>query len=196
MSRLRRLILVRHGESTGNSRERLVGSGDPDLSREGAAQVAALGRGLGGQLIDLIVASPKRRAWRAAQILADGHPIRLEYGLREIDFGRWEGQTLAEVEASDPVRFKQWREAAPEFEYPGGERRQEFRNRVAQGLARIEASEATSALVVAHKGVIRTLIEQLASEQVDRDRPGLAEALILTRLSGGWILGQRSSDPG
>jgi broad specificity phosphatase PhoE len=195
MSRLRRLILVRHGESTGNSKERLVGSGDPDLSREGAAQMAALGRSLGGQLIDLIVASPKRRAWQAAQILAGGYPIRLENGLREINFGRWEGQSLSEVEVSDPVRFKQWREAAPEFEYPGGERRQEFRARVARGLARLEESGATSALVVSHKGVIRTLIEQLAGEQIDRDRPALAEALILTRLSSGWILGQHSSDP-
>lgn len=195
MSRLRRLVLVRHGESTGNSRERLIGSGDPELSEEGARQVRALGRTLGGQVLDLVVASPKRRAWQAARLIADGQPVRLEHALREIDFGRWEGKTLAEVEASDPTRFKAWREAVSSFEYPGGEPRQAFRDRVAEGLARIEASGATAAVVVTHKGVIRTLVEQLTGEAIDRDRPGLGEAVILTRVDGGWIVGQRSSDP-
>jgi len=195
MSRLRRLVLVRHGETTGNSRERLIGSGDPDLSEEGAHQIRVLGRRLGGQVFDLLVASPKRRAWQAARLIANGHPVRLEHSLREIDFGRWEGKTLREVEAADPMRFKQWREAASGFEYPGGERRQAFRDRIADGLKRIERSGATAALVVTHKGVIRTAVEQLTGEAMDRERPHLGEAVVLTRLDRGWILGQRSSDP-
>lgn len=192
---LRRLILIRHGESTGNSSERLIGSGDPGLSEEGVTQIRAAGRSLAAQVIDYVVASPLRRAWKAAQLLAPSQWVRLDTDLREIHFGRWEGKSLKEIESADPALYGQWRDLATGFEFPGGELRADFRSRIARGVARIEDAGASSALVVTHKGVIRAIVEELTSEHLDRDAPALGGVVVLTRLSSGWIVGQRSSDP-
>ena len=197
MTGLRRIILVRHGESVGNSAQRLIGSGDPALAPEGIEQMRRARAHLVGQVIDVIVASPARRAWQSAEILTDGAPARLEADFREIDFGRWEGRTLPELEASDPVAFRQWREGLPEFEYPGGELRAHFRARVERGLGRLLGAPARGALVVAHKGVVRAIVAKLTGEALaDRERPELGAVIFATRRPDGrWMLGVRSSNP-
>jgi probable phosphoglycerate mutase len=194
---MRRLVLVRHGESDARSSQRLIGSGDPPLSPEGRQQMLATRARLVGQVIDLVVASPARRSWQSAQVLAGSAPLRLETDFREIHFGRWEGRRVAELEAADPVLYKQWLEGTPGFEYPGGELRASFRARVVRGLDRVMASEASSALVVAHKGVIRTIVEKLTgAPPAERERPLLAEAIVLTATpDGSWAPGVRSSNP-
>ncbi len=195
MAQLRRLILVRHGETVDGSGERMIGAGDPALSEEGRAQVRASGRALGGQVVECVVTSTLRRAWQAASALAPGQRILLERDLREIDFGRWEGKTLPEIEAADPALYKAWQEGAEGFEYPGGELRAEFRNRVERGVERIEAAQVSSALVVTHKGVIRTIAELLTGSPIDRSEPPLGGVVLLTRGTDGWYVGQTSSDP-
>ncbi len=196
MSALRRLVLIRHGETDGNSSERLIGSGDVDLSPVGHVQMRQAAQRLGGEVIDLVVASPLRRSWRSARLVAGNAPVRLEIDFREIHFGRWEGRSSREIEASDPVRFQEWQSGAEGFEFPGGEPRAEFRARVQRGLQRLLASPARSALLVVHKGVIRVVVEELLGEKLERDRPVLGEALVLTRdARGNWFRGRRSSNP-
>lgn len=193
---LRRLVLVRHGESEGNSRIRLIGSGDPPLSSEGRAQMLAARAELTGQVIDAVVASPSRRSWQSAQALTGGTTLRLEADFREIHFGRWEGRRVEEIRSAEPVLYEQWREGAPEFEYPGGELRARFRARVERGLASLMESGATSALVVGHKGVIRHLVAKLTGAALEeRDRPELGEVIVLTRVGDHWEIGARSSNP-
>jgi broad specificity phosphatase PhoE len=197
MTGMRRLVLVRHGQSVGNSAQRLIGSGDPALAPEGIEQMRRTRLHLVGQVIDVVVASPARRAWQSAEILTGGMPARLEADFREIDFGRWEGRTLAELEASDPIAFRQWRGGAPEFEYPGGEPRASFRARVMRGLEGLLGAPGTGALVVAHKGVVRAIVEKLTGEALaDRAQPQLGDVVFVTRRPDGrWMLGVRSSNP-
>jgi len=195
-SALRRLVLVRHGETDDNSKERLIGSGDPKLSAAGREQMIVARGHLVGQVVDLVVTSPARRAFQSAALLTGGAPARVEHDFREIHFGRWEGRSLAEIESSDPTLFQQWRDASPDFEYPGGELRAAFRARVHRGLASLLASGATGALVVAHKGVIREIVHELGAALPDRAQPELAQAVVLTRAADdSWRLGSRSSNP-
>jgi broad specificity phosphatase PhoE len=194
---MRRIVLVRHGESDGRSSQRLIGSGDPALSEEGRDQMLAARSHLVGHVFDLVVASPARRSWQSAEILAPGVPLVLEADFREIHFGRWEGRRLEEIEAADPVLYKKWQEAAPDFEFPGGEPRAAFRERVVRGLDRMVGSGAMAALVVAHKGVVRTIVERTTGAPLpERERPRLGEAIALTvRRNGAWEIGVRSSNP-
>jgi broad specificity phosphatase PhoE len=193
---VRRLVLVRHGETDGNSSQRLIGSGDPGLAAEGREHMFAARAALAGQVIDLVVASPARRAWQSARILTGGAPVRLERDFREIHFGRWEGRRVDEIELAEPVLYRQWREGDPAFEYPGGEPRAAFRARVERRLESVLASPATSALLVVHKGVIRVIVEGLTGQALERERPALGEGVVLTRLPDGtWIPGGHSSNP-
>ncbi len=188
--------MVRHGETVGNSSVRFHGSADVALSEEGSRQMREVAAKLRSRSFDLVVASPLRRSWQAARIVGGGVPVRLQGELREVDFGRWEGLTREEIQASDPVLYQDWQARAPGFEYPGGERRDDFVARVLAGLERLEASGARSALLVVHKGVIRAIAEARLGTPLDADEPALGAAVELTRLSdGSWIRGRRSSNP-
>jgi broad specificity phosphatase PhoE len=192
----RRLVLVRHGETEGNSGQRLIGSGDPSLSAHGRDQMLRTRAALVGHVVDQVWASPLRRAFQSAAVLTGGAPVRLEPDFREIHFGRWEGRSLAEIESADPVLFQQWRELAPDFEYPGGELRAAFRARVQRGLERVLATRSIGALLVVHKGVVRAIVESLTGSAPEREHPQLGEAIIVTRSSDGrWGLGAHSSNP-
>ncbi len=196
MSRLRRIVLIRHGETVGNSAERLHGSADLALSAVGREQLKGAAALLRTEVFDRVVASPMRRSWEAAQIVAAGAPVLLEHDFREIHFGRWEGLTKSEIAASNPVAFRDWQTKAAGFEYPGGEPRAEFRARVVRGFERLQASGADAALVVVHRGVIRVLGEQLLGRPLADASPGLAEVVGFSRAAdGSWALGRRSSNP-
>ena len=193
---LRRIVMLRHGETVGNSSERFHGSADVELSALGRAQMRAIARSLREAIFELVVASPLRRSWEAAKIVAGAAPVRLDADLREVDFGRWEGLSDAEIALRDPVLHREWRERAPGFEYPGGELRAEFRGRVLRALERIDASGAAGVLLVAHKGVIRTIAEQLLGAALPGEQPALGESIGISRdADGRWFVGRRSSDP-
>jgi probable phosphoglycerate mutase len=193
---VRRLVLGRHGETDGASSVRFYGATDVDLCDEGRAQMRRLAADLRTEPADLVMASPLRRSWRSAWILSGGAPVRLENDFREVDFGRWEGLTRDEIHARDPILFEDWQARAESFEYPGGESRKAFRERVLRGLERLLASEAQEPLVVVHKGVVRTIVEALTGETTSPDEPAVGSAIGLTRdPSGRWYRGRRSSNP-
>lgn len=196
MSQLRRLVLVRHGETVGNSSIRFHGISDVELSEEGRAQMREARWRLRDEVFDLAVSSPLRRAWEAARILVAGAPVQLDSGLREVNFGRWEGLTADEIQAKDPILFEDWQARARDFEYPAGERRAAFRERVDASIDRIFEAGAPNVLVTAHKGVIRIIAERILEVPLSDGEPSLGGIVSLSRASsGGWHIGRRGSNP-
>ena len=92
--------------------------------------------------------------------------------------------------------FAEWQSQGSSFEFPGGEPRGEFRERVLRGLERVKESGATSALLVVHKGIQRTIAKALAGEDAaDGDIP-LGGVVELSRAADDvWRVGRRSSNP-
>lgn len=169
-ARVTELVLVRHGETVGQSSIRLYGATDVALAPEGELQAAAAARQLVGRRFDAVYSSPLHRAKRSAQIVLDtlAHPpidIELVEGFREIDFGRWEGWTWDEVEARDPDNHARWSSDGPAFCFPDGEVRREFVARVQAAVGpHIERRFRTGAqqqLAVVHKGVIKAIAAHL-----------------------------------
>jgi broad specificity phosphatase PhoE len=196
MTALQRIALVRHGETVGQSSVRYYGATDVPLSDLGRDQARAAARRLPGDGFDLVMTSPLSRAWESATLVAPGRPIRLEADLREIDFGSWEGLTDAEIEARDPVRYRDWKQRHPGFEFPAGERRVDFQARVDRAIGTMFACRAASLLVVVHKGVIRAIARTLTGKELAEGLPPLGGVLQLTRAAGGsWFVGRRSSVP-
>ena len=89
------LLLVRHGETDWNAEGRLQGHTDTPLNDYGRRQAAALGEDLAGDGIDAVYSSDLARARETAEIVAGrlGLPVVLEPGLREKNWGSWEGLT-------------------------------------------------------------------------------------------------------
>src|SRR5580692_11191770 len=136
-----KLALVRHGETVGNSSIRYHGRTDVELSELGRRQMRAAKRWMGVHLSRshrrLIIASPLRRAAEGASIIAGGAtPIIELKEFVEVDFGRFEGLTAAEIEARYPADFARWNRDRldPGFTYPAGESRREFPLRAERGI--------------------------------------------------------------
>jgi probable phosphoglycerate mutase len=117
-------VLLRHGETPLTPQKRFSGSGgtDPSLSdvgREQAERAAALLARRG--TIQAIVSSPLARTRETAGIIAArlGLDVSVDDGLRETDFGAWEGLTFAEVRERHPDDLNAWL-ASPDAEPTGG----------------------------------------------------------------------------
>ncbi len=151
-----RLILVRHGESTWNSEERLQGQLDPPLSDRGRDQARALAPILDAVPEERIVCSDLARARETAELLGL-RPGRFDERWREIDVGEWGGLTAAEVDAESP-ELTNWRGGTRTA--PGGEPWPVFSARVAGAVDELVAA-AGPWIVVCHGGCIRVAVAHL-----------------------------------
>ncbi len=110
------LILVRHGESTGNQAGLLAGRIDLPLTERGIDQAKAVGAALQG--VTRVVSSPLGRARATAEALGFGLPIEVDERWIEVDYGSFDGRPLADVPAE---LWREWR-SDPHFRPPGGRR--------------------------------------------------------------------------
>src|SRR5918995_2333649 len=118
-----RLFLVRHGATQLSTEDRFAGSTDVELSAEGRRQAERLAARLADDHIVAVYASPLQRTLETARLLATPHhlsPLTRE-GLREIDHGRWEGMTRADVESRYADEYARWEEDPFTFAPAGGE---------------------------------------------------------------------------
>ncbi|MDV3253704.1 histidine phosphatase family protein [Devosia sp. BK] len=154
---MKRLLLVRHGESEWNAVRRLQGQADIGLSPEGEAQALALTPTIAQLAPDRVVASDLRRARYTAELL--GHSdAELDAGLREINVGDWTGMPIADIIAQDAEGYRGWR--AGTFAPHGGEVWQDFADRTTEATMR-HFETADRLLVVCHGGVIRALLQTI-----------------------------------
>ena len=95
-----RIYLIRHGATRLTEEDRFAGSTDVELSVEGRSQIANLTERLAEVSFGAIYASPLLRTVETARMLAAPHGLQpiCEVGLREIDYGRWEGLKRNEVQ--------------------------------------------------------------------------------------------------
>ncbi|WP_432110903.1 bifunctional RNase H/acid phosphatase [Streptomyces sp. YPW6] len=158
------LLLLRHGETALTPEKRFSGSGgtDPELSAVGRGQAeraaehfAALGT------VQEIVSSPLRRCRETAAVVAArlGLGVRIEEGLRETDFGAWEGLTFAEVRERYADDLTAWLASPNTAPTGGGESFSEVADRVAATRDRLVARSAgRTVLLVTHVTPIKTFV--------------------------------------
>ncbi|WP_435296466.1 bifunctional RNase H/acid phosphatase [Streptomyces sp. YPW6] len=158
------LLLLRHGETALTPEKRFSGSGgtDPELSAVGRGQAeraaehfAALGT------VQEIVSSPLRRCRETAAVVAArlGLGVRIEEGLRETDFGAWEGLTFAEVRERYADDLTAWLASPDTAPTGGGESFSEVADRVAATRDRLVARSAgRTVLLVTHVTPIKTFV--------------------------------------
>lgn len=180
-------VLLRHGETLLTPEKRFSGSGgtDPELSavgRDQAARAAVHFAALG--TVQEIVSSPLRRCRETAAAVADrlGLDVRIEDGLRETDFGAWEGLTFGEVRERYGDDLTAWLADPETPPTGGGESFTEVAERVAAARDRLTARYAgRTVLLVTHVTPIKTLV-RLALEAPARSmfRMELSAASIST----------------
>lgn len=140
---------------------KFCGHSDPDLNERGRQQLAGIVAGISKQAIRQVYASDLRRAQQTAEAIAKhtGAGLHVRPGLREINFGLWEGLSWNEIETRDPIEAARWVEEYPNSTAPGGESSQQFESRVRIEVAfLIREAEKSLIAVVTHAGFIRAVL--------------------------------------
>ncbi|MGV9270342.1 bifunctional RNase H/acid phosphatase [Kitasatospora sp. NPDC003701] len=157
-------VLLRHGETHLTPEKRFSGSGgsDPELSEKGRWQADRAAEALAARgSVQAVVSSPMLRTRQTAETVAArlGLEVRYEDGLREVDFGAWEGLTFAEVQERHPEDLNAWLGSAKAKPTGGGESFTALTHRI--GVARdkiLARHHGRTVLVVSHVSPIKTLV--------------------------------------
>ncbi|MGE2728915.1 glucosyl-3-phosphoglycerate phosphatase [Mycolicibacterium vaccae] len=171
---IRRLVMLRHGQTEYNAGSRMQGQLDTDLSDLGREQAMAAAESLAKRQPLLIVSSDLRRALDTAVALGDraGQPVAVDTRLRETHLGDWQGMTHLEVDAVAPGARLAWRDDA-RWAPHGGESRVDVAARSVPLVAELVAQHADwgrsdrPVVLVAHGGLIAALTAALLQLPVD-----------------------------
>lgn len=161
------LFLIRHGETDFNVEQRLQGRYETQLNARGRLQAEHSG----DVLRDLFardrrsasdfpyVSSPLLRARETMELVRrtlglDPDAYDVDPRLMEVSYGKWEGSTLAEIQARDPDALKHRENDKWDFEPPGGESYRDVARRVAEWYS----SVTCDTVVATHGGVVRALM--------------------------------------
>lgn len=167
---VRRLVMLRHGQTDYNAGSRMQGQLDIELTELGKAQAVAAAEVLAKRQPLLIVSSDLRRAYDTAVTLGEraGLRVQVDGRLRETHLGDWQGLTHMEVDESAPGARIAWRDDATLAPH-GGESRIDVANRSVPLVANIFAGESEwgvdgcdrPVVLVAHGGLIAALAAAL-----------------------------------
>ena len=89
------IYVIRHGRTEMNSRRVLQGRSDHPLDEAGVEQAAQAAELLAGVRFDVVYTSPLVRAVQTARIVAPGSEPLVDERLIEMDYGPYEGMSLA-----------------------------------------------------------------------------------------------------
>ncbi len=184
-----RWVVVRHGETTGQSSIRYFGATDVPLSESGRRQMHAVANAVRGQLFEAVYTSELSRTVEAARIIRPEMQAIPLGGLNEVNFGRWEGLTQEEISDRDPDLFRTWQASHAAFTFPMGDAVSEFRARVRATIRGLAETSPQTALLIVHKGTIRTIAtELLGLSEAERSAwpIDLASIHVFVRESGLW----------
>jgi broad specificity phosphatase PhoE len=173
---IRRLVMLRHGQTDYNAGSRMQGQLDTDLSDLGREQAFAAAAVLAKRQPLLIVSSDLRRALDTAVALGDrsGQPVSIDTRLRETHLGDWQGMTHLEVDAVAPGARLAWRDDA-RWAPHGGESRVDVADRSIPLVRELVQQQREwgveepdrPVVLVAHGGLIAALTGALLGLPVD-----------------------------
>ena len=145
----REILLLRHGRTEGNALHRYNGTTDEPLSPEGAEALA----GRSYPPTDVVYVTPLRRTRETAAILFPGARQITVPGLREMDFGDFEGRSYLDM--AEDAAYRAWVDSGCLSPIPNGESRALFLRRIGAAFAALLRTDRSDRLtVVAHGGTL------------------------------------------
>lgn len=127
-----RLYLVRHAKTEWNALGRFQGSLDSPLTEEGMQKTRKLADALREIPLDGAYVSTLGRAQKTAEILLGDRdiPRTIDPRINEMNMGRWEGMTHAEIRAENPEALERYFATEIDFSAPEGESYRDLYERV------------------------------------------------------------------
>jgi broad specificity phosphatase PhoE len=158
------LFLARHGQSESNHQALITGQLDVGLSPKGVQQSEAIAACLQDEPLDAIYTSALQRTQATAQptAVAKGLPLNLRPALDEIHLGELQGRHRDERDPEAQAIWAAWQADLWGYRVPGGERFDEFAQRVGDELqALLQQHRGGRILIVGHRATNRVLLGTL-----------------------------------
>ena len=155
--------IIRDGEPEVAAQGRCYGRLDVGLSPEGRSQLERVADQLRREPLAAIYASPLKRTMESASILGRHHSCEIEIleGMREINFGDFEGLSYDEIAQTYPEIYRNWMERPTETQFPNGESFGHMRTRVTETAEFVRSRHANqSVALVTHGGVVRIMLAE------------------------------------
>jgi alpha-ribazole phosphatase len=184
------IVLLRHART--DLHGCFCGHLDPSLGAQGREQLSTIIHTLSHIAPRAIWSSDLRRARETAEPIAKhfGLNHKTSSGLREMNFGAWEGLTWKEVELRYPEDARAWVKLFPHHRPPGGESFRELQTRAIGQLEQLaKDAEPGCTLVATHAGFIRTAVGWVLGvpdERISRIGQNHGALTTLERLGNHW----------
>ena len=163
------VLLIRHGENDYTSSKRLAGRlADVRLNDKGLNQAQGIVKYLEGQPIDAIYSSPIQRCLETAAPLAAaiGLSVVADDGFVEVDYGEWQGASLADLSKLPEWQLVQHYPSL--FRFPSGETLREVQSRAVAALERVRTTHPDQVVAVfSHGDIIRTMLAHYLGVPLD-----------------------------
>lgn len=158
---MKKIFLVRHGESKWNVLKKIQGQQDVPLTDRGKSQAYQIGDRLLSEKIDSIYSSDLKRAYDTAAII--GKKLQIDVNpmteLREISFGQWEGASYDKIYSTNHKEIILWRKAPEKLNIDGIESLKKLQLRAMSAVKKIINSETgNNILIVSHSATLKTII--------------------------------------
>jgi probable phosphoglycerate mutase len=187
---VKRLILIRPGETEWNRFGRWQGWVAAPLSAHGVRQAQALASFVRNIGMSALYTSDLKRALETAECLARqlGYAPIPDARLRERNIGAWQGLTLDEMRQWYHEDYEKLRANADSFCIPGGESRRDVRRRMRAAFDEIVSSaQGETVGILSHTTAIKTLLEDLLpgyhAQELDLDNTSVTT---IRQRDGGW----------
>jgi len=172
------LYMVRHGQTAASRENRFSGSLDPPLTQVGKAMAEAFARAYAPLTWDAIYTSPMLRTRQTADALSrlTGVAVTVDDGLKEIEYGEWEGLRQDEVKAQWPEAFEYWASDVASRGTPGGETAFHVAARAMRVVEAIRSRHRRgNVMLVSHKATLRVITCALLGLDVRLFRERIAQ---------------------
>lgn len=161
---MKRLYLVRHGESEWNILKKIQGQRDTLLTKKGIKQAEKIANRLSNEKIDNIYSSDLKRAFKTAEVIGNKLKLKVnsDKNFREINFGSWEGITKKDLIERHYEKHLLWMKEPHKLKLEDAETLSDLQKRTMEGINRIsELNPNKNILVVSHSAAIKTIIIEL-----------------------------------
>jgi ribonuclease H / adenosylcobalamin/alpha-ribazole phosphatase len=164
MSQIKRLILIRHGETDLNTARCFQGLSNPDLSNLGLEQAKELSKCIKESKFSnkSINTSELIRAENTGKYISES--IFKFNELNELSFGNWESKTSSQVKELYPLDLLEWylRIQNPHFGPTNGETFRQIGDRIEEFLNsdKLKTDENGNVLIVTHVYIIKAILDR------------------------------------